>query len=124
MEEKPNVALSFADALKKNISELTDKENNNAVWRNIQKESEEDAIKIAMRRSMDEDVNKVYSRKTNPDSRCIYIYKSVFYKKNVIKSRTSRRAFRNLLFLVQSFFETVHYCDEWRKFTSVIHQIS
>jgi hypothetical protein len=28
------------------------------------------------------------------------------------------------LFLVQSFFETVHCCDEWRTFTSVIHQIS
>ena len=23
------------------------------------------------------------------------------------------------LFLVQSFFETLQYCDEWRKFTSV-----
>ncbi len=23
-------------------------------------------------------------------------------------------------FLVQSFFETLQYCDEWRKFTSVI----
>jgi glutaredoxin-related protein len=25
----------------------------------------------------------------------------------------------NIVLLVQSFFETVHYCDEWRKFTSV-----
>jgi hypothetical protein len=28
------------------------------------------------------------------------------------------------LFLVQSFFETVHYCDEWRKFTSVSQSVS
>ncbi len=27
-------------------------------------------------------------------------------------------------FLVQSFFETLHYCDEWRKFTSVIQSFS
>jgi hypothetical protein len=97
MEEKPNIAHSFADALKKNISfELTDNENDNSVWRNIQNESEEDALKIAMRRSMDD---KVYSRKTNPDSKCIYIYKSVFYKKNVIK-RTSRRAFKKSLIFI------------------------
>ena len=25
---------------------------------------------------------------------------------------------------MQSFFETVHYCDEWRKFTSVSHTVS
>ena len=60
MEEKPNIAPSFADALKKNIFELTNIKNNKAVWRDIQKESEEDAIKIAMRRSVDEDANKVY----------------------------------------------------------------
>lgn len=63
MEERPNIIPSFADALKQNIFELTDNENNNAVWGHIQKESEEDAIKIAMKRSINEDVNKVRSRK-------------------------------------------------------------
>ena len=27
-------------------------------------------------------------------------------------------------FLVQSFFETLQYCDEWRKFTSVSQSVS
>ena len=45
MEERPDITPSFADALKKNIFELTDNENNNAVWGHIQKESKEDVIK-------------------------------------------------------------------------------
>ena len=63
MEERPNIIPSFADALKKNIFEPTDNENNNAVWGHIQEQSEEDAIKIAMKRSINEDVHKVHSRK-------------------------------------------------------------
>ena len=102
MEEKPNIAPSFADALKKNIFELTDNKNNKAVWRDIQKKSEEDAIKIAMRGSVDEDANKVYSHKTYPVDVFISI-KVFFIKKYVIKSRTSRRAFRNLLFFHPKF---------------------
>ena len=31
---------------------------------------------------------------------------------------------RILSFLVQSFFETLQYCDEWRKFTSVSQSVS
>ena len=30
----------------------------------------------------------------------------------------------HLLFLVQSFFETLQYCDEWRKFTSVSQSVT
>ncbi len=30
---------------------------------------------------------------------------------------------RSSHFLVQSFFETLQYCDEWRKFTSVSHSV-
>ena len=32
--------------------------------------------------------------------------------------------FHYYLFLVQSFFETLQYCDEWRKFTSVSQSVS
>ena len=35
-----------------------------------------------------------------------------------------REGFVSLSFLVQSFFETLQYCDEWRKFTSVSQSVS
>ena len=39
--------------------------------------------------------------------------------RNCVKTQST-----NFSFLVQSFKETLQYCDEWRKFTSVSESVS
>ncbi len=65
-----------------------------------------DAVELAKRLGADEVIDyksEDVTKRIQSESRCLIFHLSI-----------------KPAFLVQSFFETLQYCDEWRKFTSVI----
>ena len=69
-----------------------------------------DAVELAKRLGADEVIDyksEDVTKRIQSESRCLIFHLSI-----------------KPAFLVQSFFETLQYCDEWRKFTSVIKSLS